>query len=219
MLRYLLILILFPALYLINSSFSWFESNGPYDFFGFWSVVIVLHWATLYFIYKILYKEGFTFGEVGYKLSKSHTIKLIMAFIAIALLLFGIVEWSILQVTIDENKLAEIPGFMPTTTGQRIFFILVVFSAGMCEEIIYRGYAISRGIELGLNKWVAIFIAALSFVFIHGLAGYYYFWMYLTAGLVFGLLFKWRKRLLWNIILHWILDLLVMMVIFGAIER
>ena len=217
--QYVFLLILFPSLYLLNSSLSWFETDNPLDFYGFWSIVIALHWITCYVIFRLQKRRGETLKEVGLQMEVPHLVKLVILFLLVALGFFASVEWMLDQVTLDPAKLAEIPAFIPKSTGQRLLFILVVFSAGFCEEIIYRGWAISRGLQLGLNKWLTLLLASLSFVFIHGLAGYYYFWMYLIAGIVFGMIFLWTKRLRVNIILHLFIDLLVMFSVLGAIQK
>jgi hypothetical protein len=178
-----------------------------------------LHWTTLFFILKLQEKRGESLKELGYKLQKIQTFRLLIIFLVVAFGMFGFVEWTLSQVSIDSEKIAELPSFIPITTGHRLLFILVVLSAGFCEEIIYRGYAITRGIELGLYKWVALVPAAISFVFIHGLAGYYFFWMYFIVGLIFGVIFVYSKRLLPNIVLHLFLDLLVMLTMLGSIEQ
>ena len=38
---------------------------------------------------------------------------------------------------IDTSKFSTISGLIPRTTSHRIFFILLVFSTGFCEEIVF----------------------------------------------------------------------------------
>jgi membrane protease YdiL (CAAX protease family) len=70
---------------------------------------------------------------------------------------------------------------------QRLLMIVIIPpTAGFCEELIWRGYVITRLEARGRRRWSAISLAALSFAFIHSpihwpftfllgiLAGYYY---------------------------------------------
>jgi membrane protease YdiL (CAAX protease family) len=72
-------------------------------------------------------------------------------------------------------------------TWQLLLFLVVVpFSAGFCEELVWRGYVISRLEALGRGRWTTIFLSAISFALIHSplhwpftftfgaLTGYYY---------------------------------------------
>lgn len=80
-------------------------------------------------------------------------------------------------------------------------------AAGLSEELVYRGFAISSLRSHGLNKWLACAAAALPFVFQHGLKSLDQFWWFLTWGLVFGVLFVMTKRLYVTIVLHWLVIL------------
>ena len=67
-----------------------------------------------------------------------------------------------------------------------LFLVAVPISAGYCEELIWRGYVISRLEARGRGRWTTIFLCALSFALIHSplhwpftfvfgvLTGYYY---------------------------------------------
>jgi len=81
------------------------------------------------------------------------------------------------------------PAFEDWTAWQRIFMIgFVPVTAGFCEELLWRGYIITRLEARGRKRWSAILLSALSFALIHGVlpdrllvtfligivAGYYY---------------------------------------------
>ncbi|MCF6292114.1 MAG: CPBP family intramembrane metalloprotease [Robiginitomaculum sp.] len=103
------------------------------------------------------------------------------------------------------------------TTFYNLFFIFLVFTAGVCEEIVYRGFAISSMARIGVNKWVALAIAAFIFVGIHGFNAYSNRFLFLFGGgIVFGLMYLVSKRLLPSIIIHLAINLSAMMAILGA---
>jgi membrane protease YdiL (CAAX protease family) len=80
-------------------------------------------------------------------------------------------------------------------------------TAGFCEELVYRGFAISALRGRGMRAWQALIIASVSFVFVHGLAGVFAFPVYFTFGLLFGGLFLWRRTLAPGMCLHAAFDM------------
>jgi CAAX amino terminal protease family. len=220
----LIVLIGFPLIYFMYSLTPWanelFVKGNSDLFIPFWSGIIVLHWISVFLVKAFLKQEDRTFRDIGYGLNTKKTIILVLSYLIVALLVFGFTEWSLKYVSIDENKLAGLSNFFPKTTPQRIFFIIAVFTAGFCEEIVYRGYAITKLIDVRLNKWLAIIPAGIAFVLTHGIiavTAYSQFFFYFAFAIVFGVIFVSSKRLLPNMIIHLLFDLTAMMAIFQAI--
>ncbi len=220
----LIVLIGFPLIYLAYSLTPWanelFVEGNSNLFIPFWGGIIILHWISVFVITRFLKQENKTFRSIGYGLNTKKTTILILSYLAVAFIVFGFTEWSLKYVSIDDGKLSNLPSFYPKTTIQRLFFIIAVFTAGFCEEIIYRGYAITKLKDIKVNKWLAIIPSGLAFVFIHGINSvmlYSQFLFYFIPALVFGIIFVTTKRLLPNIIIHLLFDLMAMMAIFQAI--
>ena len=76
--------------------------------------------------------------------------------------------------------------FFPTNLWENIFFVFVAVSAGFCEELVYRGFAITALQSRWFRLWQAVILATISFVFIHGLGGVYAFPVFFLAGLLFA---------------------------------
>ncbi|MCF6275630.1 MAG: CPBP family intramembrane metalloprotease, partial [Robiginitomaculum sp.] len=80
------------------------------------------------------------------------------------------------------------------------FFFLRV---GIIEELIFRGFVISRAIDLGASKRLALFISTFLFILPHAL-----FWpaphliLVAFSSLAFGVIFIWKRDLLACIIAH-----------------
>ncbi|HNY59135.1 MAG TPA: type II CAAX endopeptidase family protein [Bacteroidales bacterium] len=221
----LIVLVGFPLIYFVYSLTPWanklFVKGNSDLFIPFWSGIIVLHWISVLIVRAFLKQENKSFRDIGYGLNKKKTVIFVLSYLAIALLVFGFTEWSLKYVSIDENKLAGLSNFFPKTTNQRIFFILTVFTAGFCEEIVYRGYAITKLIDIRVNKWLAIIPAGIAFTLTHGIVAvtaYSQFFFYFAFAVVFGVIFVSGKRLLPNMIIHILFDLTAMMAIFQAIS-
>jgi uncharacterized protein len=129
------------------------------------------------------------------------------------------IEVMLSGVELDSSKIGGLSGLIPKTTPHRIFFILLVYSTGFCEEIVYRGFAITQLEKIGLNKWIALIIAALLFIGIHGINAYSRsFIFYFGGGVMFGLVFLLSKRLLPSILIHLAINLSAMMAILQLIK-
>lgn len=81
---------------------------------------------------------------------------------------------------VDPEKMNNISSLTPKTTIARIIFIIMALAAGLAEEIVYRGFAIKALTSNKINKWVAVFIATVPFIFQHGLKSIDQFWWFLT---------------------------------------
>ena len=85
---------------------------------------------------------------------------------------------------------------------------LMVFTAGVCEEICFRGFAIERLNALTGNTWVAAVVGTVLFTLGHvprygwsaGLGGVF------LIGAALSLLYIWRRNLAPCIALHWLVD-------------
>jgi membrane protease YdiL (CAAX protease family) len=85
--------------------------------------------------------------------------------------------------------------------------VLVVLRAGVVEELFYRGYAIERLQSLGLNRYWAGLIPLLIFGFAHGTNGWANIILALALGALLTGIYLWRRDLLANMIGHFLIDL------------
>jgi membrane protease YdiL (CAAX protease family) len=107
---------------------------------------------------------------------------------------------------------ADPPGdwrfYYPFTLAERSLFIFVAISAGFCEEVVFRGFAISALKQRGWKTWQAVLLATLSFIGIHGIAGIFLSPFLFVAGLFYAGLFLWRRNLTLAIYVHTLFDLM-----------
>ena len=86
--------------------------------------------------------------------------------------------------------------------------VLIVLRAGVVEELFYRGYAIERLQLLGLNRYWAGVIPLLIFGFAHGTNGWANVVLALALGAVLTAVYLWRRDLVANMIGHFMIDLI-----------
>lgn len=86
--------------------------------------------------------------------------------------------------------------------------IALVFTAGICEELLFRGYAIARLTRFTGNVWTAALVATLCFTLAHlpryGLSGGLF--AVAIIGAILSALFVWRRNVTACIALHWLID-------------
>jgi membrane protease YdiL (CAAX protease family) len=175
------------------------------DFFNtFWSIVIIWYVVQIFIVSKVIKASGWRWSDIGFTLSKKRTIYLITGFLLLAFGLLLFIEAALANSVVDSEKLQSLSSLTPKTTVSRVIFIFMALVAGLSEEIVYRGFAIKALESHKINKWVAVVLASIPFIFQHGLKSIDQFWWFLITGIFFGVLFVARKRLTLNIIIHWL---------------
>lgn len=84
--------------------------------------------------------------------------------------------------------------------------IMVAIRAGVVEEFFYRGYAIERLQQVGLNRFWAAIIPLLIFGFAHGTNGWANIILALALGATLTIFYLWRRDLVANMIGHFLID-------------
>ena len=110
--------------------------------------------------------------------------------------------------TLDDLRAqaASVVDLMPRTDPERRWWKAVSVTAGICEEIIFRGFLIWY-----LGNWMPLWVAAIVVAAAFGVGHLYQGWAGVLKtginGLLMGLLFVGTGSLLWPIILHTAVDL------------
>ena len=103
---------------------------------------------------------------------------------------------------------ADIPGFLPDTAIERRTFILVSLTAGVCEEVLFRGFLIRFLTEHGpaVPLVGALLLSSAAFGLGHLYQGFKGVVAATVGGVAFGLLFLLTGSLIPGIILHALVD-------------
>jgi membrane protease YdiL (CAAX protease family) len=103
-------------------------------------------------------------------------------------------------------QMASVADLMPRTALEYRWFKAVSVTAGICEEILFRGFVIWY---LGnwMSPWLAAVVAAVAFGLAHAYQGVAGIVKTGVTGLIMGLVFVASGSLLWPVILHAAVDL------------
>jgi uncharacterized protein len=135
------------------------------------------------------FARGLTYAELG--LTRVLSVDLLLFSFAGALLL-GAFQWFNLR------KISHLTGAVPEFTrnlASRILpvgslelapYLALAVTAGICEEFLYRGFAMAALARAGITSWAVVIISSLLFGFAHTYQGRSGVWGTTFMGLVFG---------------------------------
>jgi membrane protease YdiL (CAAX protease family) len=83
---------------------------------------------------------------------------------------------------------------------------VLVLVVAFAEEIIFRGYLLARFQEITDSTWIGVFLSTLLFALGHAYEGVAGVMAVSYIGLVFSLLFLWKRSLAMVIVLHFLTD-------------
>lgn len=110
------------------------------------------------------------------------------------------------------NKLTENTPFLPSNNRELAHFTFAAFTAGVCEEIIFRGFFINYILAFSghtvVGQWSAILLPALLFSVVHIYQGHKAVLKILLAGVLFGLIYYLSGSLLIVVLLHFVMDMI-----------
>ncbi len=156
----------------------------------------------------ILGKAGWSWRDIGWALGRRGTAWLIAAYLVCAFALVGGVEWALRHgPAVDPAQLSDLANLAPRTWQARLIYVVMGLLGGLCEELVYRGFALRGLRRRGVGIAVACVVASLAFVAQHGLKSVSQFGWFFTWGLVFCALFLICRRLWPGLILHWLVIL------------
>jgi len=161
---------------------------------GWWLVGLLL------IIYIVAFERK-SLSSIGLRKASFSTI--LNAAMGFGLALIGVAAFGLiihltgLDPTSTEDRLNE------TATAPSWWLILVFLRAGVVEELFFRGFIISRLIELGISKRFSLLISTILFVLPHA-----FFWpapallLVTFTGLALGTIFIWKRDLLACMLAH-----------------
>ena len=175
---------------------------------SFASTVFILEWLVFLYLMMGLKRLKETWKAIHldwhwFYRNRKWLIPYVSVFVICAILMPGILYGD----NIPEQ--GQIIPITPVRWYERLFFVLLSVTAGVCEEITFRGVGISFISRLTKSPWLAAIITSLGFVFIHGaLVNWIWFAQYFTIGMLFslGIILAKRPRLEILIMIHFTVD-------------
>lgn len=144
-----------------------FRDRDHRHYFPLWGSVAALHWSGVALIVLFVWQAGGRWSDVGLKTSDARFAMMLGAFAVIGTVL---VLWRQSASANHKSRLSAMMLIMlPKTLGERIFWVFMSVTAAICEELVYRGFGVCALCGKGVPVWVAVILASVAFVLIHGL--------------------------------------------------
>jgi membrane protease YdiL (CAAX protease family) len=104
---------------------------------------------------------------------------------------------------IDPQKISGVTQKLAPVTGlEMVLFLVMSISAGICEELVFRGYLQQQFARMGHSVWAGVALSALVFGGAHGYEGIAGVLLIAAYGAMFGVLALRRRGLRTGMIAH-----------------
>ena len=157
----------------------------------------------------IYFVEKRTISSIGLK---SLTIKTGLIGVGLGILLFvvfGVVTTFIISIGLNLNQnTAQLISSQPLPV-----LLLIALRAAIVEEVLYRGYAFERLVELTKSKFVSGLIPIILFMLAHLAWGPGHLIFVFFAGALFTLAYIARRNLAMVMIAHFTVDIIALLVL------
>lgn len=205
-----LLIVGYPAFRMAVAYGDLFPATGAEaNWWSMWGVILIGHWLCAAIALAAIAGERATLVSIG--LDVAVFIRRRSIFLIVLALAAGAAIYAPNYFYSD-----ALPGEMrshplgPVSSAQRFFWIGMAVTAGFVEEIVFRGYAITR-LRRFAGLPAAIAISTASFALMHGPSAFMpqFAILYVASGLIFSVLFVLMKsrRLEILIIAHAALDM------------
>jgi membrane protease YdiL (CAAX protease family) len=172
----------------------------------FYISALVVNWGLFFYCYVGVRWNGGTLATLsGGRWRKPRD--LFVDFL-IAALLWGVFEGAsygmnaVLEKFFPMASAAGINALLPQTSKEVFLWIANCISAGICEEMIFRGYLQKQFLALSGSIAAAVFLQGIVFGISHGYQGWKNVAVISVLGTLYGLLAAWRGNLRANILSH-----------------
>ena len=173
-----------------------------------WNILSL--WTLTLIAIALLYRDGLTLAQFGQNLGVYP--RNILTIVGVVILVVAVILLNKLQkrkITPEQSakQFENIRKLIPTTPAERLAVIPLAFTAGFCEEFLYRGYLLNIAASATKSLWVGLLLSSIFFGFAHLYQGRKAIIGTSIGGLVFGLIFLASRTLLPGQLLHTAMDL------------
>ncbi|HXN30110.1 MAG TPA: type II CAAX endopeptidase family protein [Candidatus Acidoferrales bacterium] len=173
-----------------------------------WNILSI--WTLTLLAVALLYRYGFTLTQFGQNLGVY--ARNILTVIAVVILVVAVIFLNTHQkrkMTPEQyaEQIENIRKLIPATPVERLLAIPLAFTAGFCEEFLYRGYLLNIAASATKSLRVGLLTSSILFGFAHLYQGRKGVIGTSLGGIVFGLIFLGSRSLLPGHLLHTAMDL------------
>jgi membrane protease YdiL (CAAX protease family) len=184
--------------------------------------IVAMEWTLVAVAAAIAHSRGLTLGHLGQTLANPRLTLAVTAFGLVALLALTLFNARQVRSAPREDLEATVEKarkFVPVGRAQIAGFVFVAFTAGICEEILYRGWLVNFLGALFGSIWIGVIVAAILFGVGHAYQGRQGMIATGSLGLIFGSMYIWIRSLVPGEVLHAGIDLVNGILAGRVVER
>jgi len=174
-----------------------------------YAYIILSEWAFVITLLWLSHKHGLSISDLGENLGNMNstviTTIVLLAIFAI-MVFFNVRQLRKMKLEKLETELGPLKMFLPSNKPEFIAFILIAFTAGICEELLYRGWLQNLLVYGTGSVWIGLVVGAIIFGFGHAYQGKMGIVQTGIYGLILGGVFIFTKSLVAGQVLHVIVD-------------
>jgi len=198
-----LLAVVFPVIdYVLYARLKSTLQIYAWNIFALWSLAGACVWIT-----QLSY---LTLNDLGERPGNAYRTLLISGIlVAIIVLLIGAQKKQKKKASPQQvdNSLDRVRRLLPKNPTERAVWIVVSMTAGVCEEVLYRGWLLSLFAATLGSLWLGLLISSIIFGFAHAYQGRPAILGTGVIGAVFGFLFIFSGSLIPGQVLHAAMDL------------
>ena len=180
---------------------------------------IIRAWAVVGVVLLIGALSGYSFHALGLPTSSRYRFDSGLAAYDLFILVIALIIGQVILVRRTSRgrfgmaaPLRGAVALLPRTTAERRAFVWVALTAGICEEIVYRGFGLAyvHWAFPSTSSTVAVVATSLAFGIAHAYQGWLGIGATTLVGLLFGIIVVATGTLLIAIVLHILIDLRIL---------
>ena len=163
---------------------------------------IIMDWALFYYCWAGVHRSG---GSLWSLSGGSWTSwRGVAVDLSIALPFWIVWEGAAYAVAtlLGPDSAKGVASLLPRSLPEILLWVAACATAGICEEMVFRGYLQRQLHALGGSIAAAVAAQGLVFGIFHGYQGWKHVITISVLGILFGVLAAWRKNLRANMIVH-----------------
>lgn len=163
---------------------------------------IALDWALFYYCWVGAHRRGRSLWELAG--GRWNSWKSVGLDLVVALIFWPVWEgaaWAVSRL-LGPSTARAVDSLLPHSLFEVLLWVATCATAGICEEMVFRGYLMRQLHALDGSLWIAIAGQGIVFGLFHGYQGWKNVVVISVLGILYGALAAWRRNLRANMLAH-----------------
>lgn len=162
----------------------------------------LMDWALLYYCWAGVHRHGGSLWTLsGGRWTSWKSVAIDMAIALPFWVLWEGAAWGV-HWLLGPGTAKTVDSLLPQTLPEILVWIAISITAGICEELAFRGFLQHQFHALSGSIVVAVLAQGLVFGLFHAYQGWQNVLVITVLGVLFGMLAAWRRNLRANIVVH-----------------